>query len=422
MRGKNERHTASSGLACLALVLAAAPARAETGSVWSQPSLFDTPGGLKQGFREAGINLDVWLTNFGQGIISGDGEPGIQWGNKGDLLARFDGEKLGLWQGLTVSFHQEIVWGDDANFQGDGSVIPLNTAIGFPRLGGANHDTSISVTQAFGPRASLSVGKFNMLDAASKTPIMGGGGLNTFMNIAFAAPISGVTPPYIVGAIASYKTEPAIFTLMVYDPRNAQDIDVVTNPFEEGVTTSLSVTFPVKPGGLMGFYSLRGVYSTKDGLDLADVPQLILPPEAQDIETKDGYWFASASVQQYLWQDAENPAEGWGLFAQAAISDGNPNPINWSVLGGIGGTGSLIEGRDLDSWGIGYFYYGWSDNLKDGLEELGSGLEDEHGVEAFYNLALTPWLRLTADLQWIDPATPGREDALIGSLRTQIKF
>ena len=73
-------------------------------------------------------------------------------------------------------------------------------------------------------------------------------------------------------------------------------------------------------------------------------------------------------------------------------------------------------------WGIGYFHYGWSDNLKDGLEELGSGLEDEHGVEAFYNLALTPWLRLTADLQWIDPATPGREDALIGSLRTQIKF
>ena len=63
-----------------------------------------------------------------------------------------------------------------------------------------------------------------------------------------------------------------------------------------------------------------------------------------------------------------------------------------------------------------------SDDLKDGLDELGLGLEDEHGVEAFYNLALAPWLRVTADVQWIDPATPGSENAVIGALRTQIKF
>ena len=74
MRGRNKRHTASIALMCLALGLAAAPARAGTVSLWSQPSLFDTPAGLKQGVRDAGINLDVWLMNFGQGIISGDGE------------------------------------------------------------------------------------------------------------------------------------------------------------------------------------------------------------------------------------------------------------------------------------------------------------------------------------------------------------
>ena len=85
-----------------------------------------------------------------------------------------------------------------------------------------------------------------------------------------------------------------------------------------------------------------------------------------------------------------------------------------------GGTGGFYS--ELDRWGIAYFHYEMSSDLKDGLDELGLGLEDESGIEAFYNLALVSWLRVSADLQWIDPATPGSEDALIGALRTQIKF
>jgi porin len=377
---------------------------------------------MKESFREAGVNLDLWITEFGQGVLSGDGDKDVEWGGKGDLIATFDGGKMGLWQGLYVNFHHEVNWGDDANNQGDGSIFPVNTALAFPRLGGEDHETSLIVTQAFSPAASISIGKFNMLDAASNTPIMGGGGWETFMNTALAAPISGVTPPYIVGAIGTYKTEPAIFTLMVYDPRNAENIDVVTHPFDEGVTTSLSVTMPTKIGGLMGFYGVRGVYSTKDGLDLADIPEMALPPESQSIQNKGGYWFASVSAQQYLWQDPQNPAVGWGIFAQAGLSDGNPNPIEWSVIAGIGGTGGLIGDRDNDRWGIAYFRYGLSDDLKDGLDALGIGLDDEQGVEAFYNFAVAPWFRVTADLQWIDSATPERDDAFIGALRTQIKF
>jgi porin len=405
----------------LAMAAAAVPASAAESTLWTQPSIFDTPGGLKESLRDTGINLDVWVTEFGQGVLAGDGETGIQWGGKGDILATFDGETLGLWTGLSVFVHQEVIWGEDANNRGDGSIIPVNTALAFPRLGGSDDELSISVTQAFGPRATVSVGKFNMLDPASRTPIIGGGGIDTFMNTALAAPISGVTPPYILGAIASYKTDPAIFTLMVYDPRNAQDPDVLRHPFAEGVTTSLSITVPTKVAGRQGFYGARGVYSTKDGLDLASIPQLLLPPESSDIQDKDGYWYASVNAQQYLWQDADNPAVGWGLFAQAAISDGNPNPFSWSVFGGIGGTGG-IPGRDLDRWGIGYFHHRLSNDLKDGLEELKIRLNDESGLEAFYNLALAPWLRVSADLQWIDPATPDKENAVIGALRTQIKF
>lgn len=186
------------------IIPGATPAGAEDASLWTQRSIFDTKGGPKESLRETGISIDFWLTSFGQGILAGHGETGIEWGTKGDLIAGFNGEKLGLWPGLFVNLHYEFVWGEDANFQGDGSIIPVNTVLAFPRLGDADQDLSISVTQAFGPRALVSVGKFNMLDAASKTPIMGGGGLTTFMNTALAAPISGVTPLRVA------KDQPAV--------------------------------------------------------------------------------------------------------------------------------------------------------------------------------------------------------------------
>lgn len=392
---------------------------------WDRAALLDGPGTPKQELRERGIIVDGWLTQFYQGVVAGEGDREWQYGGKGDLIATFDGGKLGLWKGLYVNVHQEWLYGEDANNQGDGSLFPVNTAMGFPRLGGYDQDTSIIVTQAFGEQLSVSIGKFNVLDIAAKTPLMGGGGLDTFMNTALAAPISGVTPPYIVGGIATLKTQPAIFTLMVYDPRNTQDWDVVSNPFEEGTTTSLSVTLPTKVAGLSGYYGVRGAYSSLDGLNLDNIPQLILPPAdgaAAEAElTKDGYWYVSANVQQYLYQDPNNPALGWGLFAEAAISDGNPNPIQWHFFGGLAGN-SPIPGRETDRWGIGYFYYGISDDLIDGLGVVGLPIADEQGVEGFYNYFIMPWLRLTGDVQWIDTGRDDRDDAVLTAVRLQTRF
>lgn len=424
-----------SGAIVCALVLCAVPATETfaqsadpdqaTQSIWSRPALLDGPGSGKEALHARGIIVDVSSTQFYQGVVSGDGRKQWEYGGKGDLTATFDGAKLGLWRGFYVNLHQEWVYGEDANSQGDGSVLPVNTAIGFPRLGGYDRDTSIFATQSFGEQVSVSAGKFNMLDAAAKTPLIGGGGLDTFMNTAFAAPISGVTPPYIVGGIASLKTAPANFTLMIYDPRNAQHWDVIENPFAEGTTTSLSVTVPTKIAGLSGYYGVRGVYSSKEGLDLADIPQLLLPPgsdgTARAALSKDGYRYFSASVQQYLYQDPNNPAVGWGFFADAAVSDGNPNPFKWHFLGGLAGN-SPIAGREQDRWGVGYFKYGFSDELTASLAVIGVGLADEQGVEAFYNYSITPWLRLTGDVQWIHTGRTDLADTVLTAVRLQNRF
>jgi porin len=397
-----------------------AVAREPTYSLATTSALLRFPGSPFDALRRYGVSIEGSITSVYQGGLSGSGDKRWQLGGKGDLFVTIDGEKAALWSGFFVNFHQEWNFGRDANRTGAGLLLPINTVTGLPRLGGYEQDTAITITQRFGDMLSVSVGKFNMLDLAARTPIMGGGGLETFSHIGIAAPVSGVTPPYIVGAIATLKTEPAIFTLMIYDPRNAQDPGVVRRPFRDGTTWSLSVTVPTLLGSLPGFYGVRAAYSSKEGVDLNNLPALLLPNQSGTFLQKRGYSYGSFAFQQYLYSSPDKPGNGWGLFADLGISEGNPNAIRWHAVAGIGGTGVL--GRQLDRWGVAYFKYGLSDDLKDGLASLGIRRRDEQGLEAYYNMAFTPWLRVTANLQWITPTNPARQDAVFAGLRSQLKF
>jgi porin len=213
------------------------------------------------------------------------------------------------------------------------------------------------------------------------------------------------------------------FSLFVYDPRNAQDIDVVTSPFSDGVTYSLTATLPTKTHGLDGSHSLRGVYSTQEGVDLNDIPQLALPPELRDdLGTKKGYWYAAYSFHQYLWQSSANPKKGWGIFGEAALSDGNPNPFlgHWYI--GLGGN-SFLPKRLEDQWGIVYFDYRLSKDLRRAARsDLGIDLEPERGLEAYYNLAVTPWFRVTGNIEAINPFLGNKDTAVFTGLRSQVRF
>ena len=177
---------------------------------------------LQRSLAALGVSLGGGVTGFGQGLAGGDGEHDVPFGGKADVLVGLDA-------------------------------------------------------------VSITLGKFNMLDAAARTPLMGGGGETTFWNIGLAAPVSGVTPPYILGGIATINTAPATFTLMVYDPRTAQDPDVIAHPFSQGTTTSLSAKLPLTLFGLTGYQTLRGVYSTAEGFNFDDAPQLLLPSAAVQV-------------------------------------------------------------------------------------------------------------------------------------------
>lgn len=433
--GRISRLHVAALVACAFLVVAG-PAAADDSfvSLAKQKSLTDTAGGPKDQLRKFGIDVDVWITQFYQGIPAGALDRTARYGGKMDGFLRVDGEKLGLWQGLKFNAQYEHYFGRNLNRQ-DLALVPVNAAQAFIERGGYHSALSMSVTQEFGEHLSVTAGKFNMMTLASQTPLIGGGGIDTFMNRAFALPSTGigvsspesvadrliVAPPYLLGAVVALKTSLVDLKLMVADPRNAQQPRVIERPFERGVGAGLVATVPAELGGLRGFHTFRVAYSNARGFDLDDSGER-RPLVARLLGiTKKGFRFASYAIQQYFQQSEADPNVGWGLFTLATLSDGNPNPIRWSMLVGLAGN-NLTPGREDDRWGVGFYHYGLSQPLLDGLEARRIYRRSEGGVEAFYNFAVTRWLRLSGDLQIIDPWNPLRARASYLGLRLQTKF
>ncbi|MEQ1739874.1 MAG: carbohydrate porin [Methyloglobulus sp.] len=388
-------------------------------SLWERTTLTDDWFGTGTTLREHGIGFSGSLTQFYQVLAAGTGSHDWKYGGKADGFLRIDGAKLGLWKGFGLNAHAELNYGESPTSAG-GTFLPNNLALAFPGANNTFADLSLYFTQQLGDDITVMFGKINMIDLYDAgREFSGGRGIEQFQHVQFVAPISGITPPTILGGIVSVKTKPAKYTLMIYDPANQVRKTGFENPFDKGVTFNGSVELPSNFFGRSGKHVFSAAYSTQNGIDFADIPQLLLP-EAPPPGNKGDRWYLSYAFEQSLWRDAVDPQKAWGLFGQVAVSDGNPNPVEWSVMGGIGGT-SPIPGRERDKFGLGLFYVGYSSQLKDSLRLL-LPARDESGLEVFYNYSVTPWLRLTADAQFIRPPRSDRDTAIMTGIRAQILF
>jgi porin len=164
--------------------------------------------------------------------------------------------------------------------------------------------------------------------------------------------------------------------------------------------------------------------------------RIFLPQTNLNVQKANSAWDVVLSVDQYLWQNPENLKQGWGVFGNFGVSDGNPSPIKYSVTAGLGGNNPWSV-RSNDQFGLGYYYMDLSNSLKNSLDvraqfpriaaqfsSFGQRLRfrEEQGFEFFYTLALTGWLRFTADVQVIDPFAQSAETATFLGVRAKIDF
>jgi porin len=409
---------------------------AYNGHLFTRNTPADQPGGPKEILRNYGIDTQVWSTQIFQGLTSGDDGGISRYGGKVDGFMKITPSKIGLFHGFQLDVQYEHYYGLDIN-KLDDALVPVNTAQAYLRADGYHSALSITATQKLSDEISVTAGKFNLMTLASGTPLIGGGGLNTFMNRAFALPSTGVSytsenggagdrvvlsSPYSLGGMVEYKKDPLQLDLFFTDPRSAQSPRVIQRPFEEGVAVGGGIGYSTNFFSLKGTHMLRAAYSNASGINLSDITDSGRSiTTIQGSEKKKGYWFSSYYFTQNLYQSLNDPEKGWGIFGLYTLSDGNPTPIKWSMLVGLSGY-NLFEERSDDRWGIGFYHFGVSQQLITSLQNLDLQRSSEGGVEIFYNLAINKWSYLSADFQIIEPWISGKPIESIFAIRMQNRF
>jgi porin len=407
----------------------------------SQPPPFDGPwdsrlkltgdwGGLRDQLRDHGVTLDISETTYYQGTVSGGLEDGFEFGGRADYVLNVDGQKAGLWPGFFINLHGETVYGDSVNLF-TGAIVPVNIGRAHPVFSGtAGALTSARFTQALSENFVVYAGKINTIDNVQQ-PFMPGRGLDAgFMNATLVwNVILGRTLNYAtLGAGAAVlKGGYPVFSLTVYDTNDDSTRSGFDKLFDNGALIYPPVSLPTKFFDMPGHQSLWGAYSsgsyaivTPQSLTL--LPQVLqgqLSPSALTTPVQ-GSWWITYLFDQALWLNPTDKTRSWGVFGNFGISDGKPNPIKWSAMFGIAGS-SPIAGRKLDTFGIAYYYLGYSDDFKK-VARLVVPVRDERGFEIFYNVGVTPWLHIAPDLQVITPTLGLAETSVVLGLRTKIDF
>ncbi|MGL4552598.1 MAG: carbohydrate porin, partial [Gemmataceae bacterium] len=386
-------------------------------------------GGLRSALAEKGLTFDLSATQFYQGVESGGRIRDREYGGKLDYFANLDGGKLGLWQGLFVNLHAETRLGTSVN-DIDGLLAPANIAMQFPDPNtSVTSITGLKITQALSENFAVFLGKINTLD---EYPLRYGlydpqlallrPGLGGFLNTSLVFnPIAARTVPYSAAAVGgAFLVDGApVFVLTVFDPeeRATKGLDDL---YERGVVVVPDLTLRTRFFGRPGVFNVGGTFSNARYRSVSPEAYLNVPQDGGRGPQESGSWSVYSNFYQAVWVDPSDDNRTWGVFGQVGLSDGNPNPVRYVLNGGVAGR-SMLPGRTLDTFGVGVFYLGLSEEFK-ALTAPILPQRDECGVEAFYNLALTPWCRLTADLQAARPSTRAIDPVVIAGLRLQFLF
>jgi porin len=188
-----------------------------------------------------------------------------------------------------------------------------------------------------------------------------------------------------------------------------------------------------------GLVQVIAAYTSKNSVAV-DNPHLVPGVITHNLPTKSDNWIVHLSGEQYLWEpegaslpqaeggrkeefhvatkDFASDRPGLGIFYRFSYKPEDRNPYNTYVSGGLGGRG-VIPGRPYDRFGVGPYWLKESNDLD---KQPGNLLGDEVGVEGFYNFAITPYLQLSLDAQWINQGIKSSDDAVVLGTRLNVRF
>ncbi len=431
------------------------------GDLSSRPRLTGDWSGSRDELGSKGVVVDIDLVLTPQSVMSGGKDTGtVAWGNATYTL-NVDTGKAGWWPGGFFNVKGDSGFGN-SGYGENGAFVPASTATLVPDpLEPGSGLESATFTQFLSPRFGLLLGKFYTLDLAHGE--FYGNYQTQFMNMALSVPMTtALVPISAFGGGAVFLPVAGVSVLgLALDPSGTVMDNDVGDAFDDGVLFLGAATVKVSPRGLAGHQSLTGVWSDKTRLSLDQDPSnlarfllterfprlgdpgrvltrilerhfpgLLVP--VQPANREDSTWMIGYALDQYLWQPGGDSGRGIGIFFNVGATDGNPNPVEYSYVAGIGGNG-VVPGRPDDSFGIGWARTQFSDDFVPFLRQrLDLGLDHEDAIEMYYNAAITPWLRVSPSIQIIDSGLERSLDsndrlaeldtAAVFFLRTQVRF
>jgi porin len=409
-----------------------------TGNLWNRAKLTGDWGGLRSKLANRGVQLDVDTVHLFQNNTSGGLDRTGRYVGTAEIVLKLDSNKMGLWPGGFLLARGEASFGTGVN-TATGAVIPVNTE---PVLQLPARDemilSHVVFTQSLSEKFAVAIGKLDTTEGDANE-FAHGRGDDKFMNLAFSLnPVALRTVPYstLGMGFVFLPTKDLIMSFSAIDTEGVTTRTGFDTLFKDGTTLATEARLTVRPFGLTGHHLISALWSNKDFNSLSQDPRVIIGDVlfGTPLREESGSWGFMYNFDQYIFQKTEDASQGFGIFGRFGISDGKANPVHRFYSMGLGGRG-LIPGRDRDRFGIGYYYMKISDDLRGTLPPLlrdRLGLDHEQGVEIFYNLALTPWLHVTPDLQFIDAARdktplidPNRKAihiAVVAGLRVKIDF
>jgi porin len=412
-----------------------------TGDFWNRATLFGDPGGWRSRLYDQGITLDAQLTQVYQGVVSGGSANGKGHGQYNGLFEAnltFDTAKLGLWSGGLFIFTEQTSFGHPLKTQA-GSLSPVNQTALYPK---AYDDSSVLMeyllVQALPFNTVLLVGRLdpsNYLDQNSFSSTSDSQFLNVSMN---SNPLFGrfLTYSTYAALLMTKVTESLTLEYGAWTPNTAPG-DYGGNWNDYGI--AMIPHFTYNAFNHPGMIQVIGAYTSKNAVDVGN-PRFVPGVITGNTPTKSDNWIVEISGEQYFWEprgasvpkaeggrkeefhvptkDFVQDRPGLGIFYRVSHTPEDRSAYSLYLSGGVGGRG-VIPGRPYDRFGVGPYWLKESSDLK---KQPGNFLRDEVGVEAFYNFAITPWLQLSLDAQWISPGIQSSDNAWVLGTRLNTRF
>jgi carbohydrate-selective porin OprB len=402
-----------------------------TGDIANRTQVTGDWGGARTELARRGWFVDVYTTSAYQNVTSGGMKTGDSFVQNTQASVNVDLGRAGLSNGGLFHFTLQSRYGAPPDETlAAGSAVPQY--VGYVQPGPPLFKNTLAseyfLVQPLSPKVSVVLGKISDVFIPDQT-LFGNSYKYYFANFNLNKnPITTAFYNPTAWAALAIATPTKWWTIGggVLDTESKSS-NLATNAFR-WVNLYLTSVFTYSVAGLPGQLSPSFNWSNKPKVDLSRPLAPLVAAADEAVGTLSGgpafvgrpesykhaSWFAIANVSQYLYvkDDPDEvahklksgvPINGVGVFARGGFAPQSSNTITANASVALYGHG-MIEGRAYDSFGAGFYYNRISDHIKQSVAALTLNrriVQDETGVEAFYNFALTPAIRLIPSYQHI---------------------